>query len=139
MSETAQSFQWAVARAKGDTALVAVAVGGIWQGFAPIGTTGLYVQISQQATTDVNTINAFRVFSSILLLIKAVSKSSDFDNIVIATNRIDALFKDQKNIALSPGYMLSSYREQEIAYEELVSGVQESHLGGLYRILLQGA
>jgi hypothetical protein len=139
MSETAQSFQWSVSRAKADTALVAVAIGGIYQGNAPIGTSGLWVSIGQQSNTDVNTMNALRVFSSILLLIKAVSLSSDYDNIVIAANRIDALFQNQKNIALSPGYMLSSYREQSISFDEIVSGVQKSHLGGLYRVLLQGA
>jgi hypothetical protein len=139
MSETAQSYVWAVGRAKGDAQLVAASPGGIWQGNAPMGTVGLYVSIGQQGNTDVNTMNAVRVFSSILLLIKAVSKSSDFDNIVIAYNLIDALFKKQVNIALSPGYMLSSYREQEVSYETLESGVQYSHLGGLYRVLLQGA
>lgn len=138
MSETAQSFTWAVARAKADTSLVAVATGNIWQGNAPQGTTGLHVSIGQQSNTDINTMNAVRVFSSILLLIKAVSKSSDFDNIVMAANRIDALFQNQKNIALSPGYMLSSYREQEVSYEEMSLGMQYSHLGGLYRVLLQG-
>jgi hypothetical protein len=139
MSETAQSFIWSVTRAKGDAALVATAIGGIWQGNAPIGTSGLYVSIGQQSNTDVNTMNAVRVFSSILLLIKAVSLSSDFVNLTTAANRIDALFQGQKNIALSPGYMLSSYREQEISYEEVSVGNQYSHLGGLYRVLLQGA
>lgn len=139
MSETAQSFTWTVGRAKADVQLQEFALGGIWQGNAPMGTVGLYVSIGQQSNTDVNTINAVRIFSSILLLIKAVSKSSDWDNIVIANNRIDALFQGQKNIALSPGYMLSSYREQEVSYEEVSAGIQYSHLGGLYRVLIQGA
>lgn len=139
MSETAQSFVWAVGRAKADATLVTTCTGGIWQGNAPMGTIGLYTSITQQSSTDVNTMNAVRVFSRILLLIKAVSKSSDHGNIVIAANRIDALFHGQKNVALSPGYMLSSYREQEVAYETVESGVQYSHLGGLYRVLLQGS
>jgi hypothetical protein len=136
--EITQAYQWSVTRAKDDPTLVAVSIGGIWQGNAPLGTSGLYVSITEQSNMDILTMNAFRVFSSILLLIKAVSLSSDFDNLLVAADRIDELFKRQKNIALSPGYMLSSYREQEVSYETLEAGKQYSFLGGLYRVLLQG-
>jgi len=126
-----------MATCQADAALQAVSVGGFWQGFAPLGTTGLYTLIVQQAAPDVNTLFAVRVFTNLLLQIKAVGVSSNYADIITAANRIDSLFQNKRNISLSPGYMLSSWRESEISYDEVVSGVQYSHLGGLYHIQLQ--
>jgi len=138
MSETYQSFQWTTAAMRADSALMAQAAGGVWQGYAPIGTPAPFALVSQQAATDVLTVNAVRLFVHILLQIKAMGPSSNYAALVIIADRIDALFKDKRSITLPSGGVLASYREQSLAYDELVNGQAWSHLGGLYHIELQG-
>lgn len=142
--EIAQAYQWVISTQKADTALIAKAIGGCWQEHAPMGTLAPYTLTIEQANTDVLTLNAYRVFASLLLQIKAVGPSSNYDDLVIIANRIDALFSGPdgtgiKNVPLSPGYMLSSYRESEISNGELVGGASWSNLGGLYRVLIQAS
>lgn len=140
MSEVAQSLAWIVSTAKADSALMAVAVGGVWETFADIGTPMPYMLAVPQTNNDVLTMNKVRVFTHNLFQIKMVGPASVYDDLVIGADRIEVLFADQRNIALSPGYMLSSYRESELAYGELRNDVLHvSHLGGLYHIELQGA
>lgn len=139
MSETAQAFAWIVSIAEADSALMAAAPGGVWETFADIGTAMPYVQIVQQSSTDVLTMNAVRLFTDKVLQIKVVGLSSGYAALVTAADRIDTLFKSVRNVALSSGGILACYRDGEIAYDELVNGASVSHLGGLYRIELQGS
>ncbi len=140
MSETYQAYQWTTAMMKADSALMAAALGGVWQGFAPIGTIPPFAQVSRQGGSDVNTMNEVRLFVHILLQIKAIGPAANYAALVTIANRIDALFKNQRNVALSSGGILACYRDSELAYDEPpINGAQWSHLGGLYHIELQGA
>lgn len=140
MSEVYQAYAYVSAMMKADSALVAAATGGIWQGFAPIGTALPYALVTKQSDHDVLTLNANRVMSHMLLQIKAVGSTSDYDTLEIIANRIDALFgKQDASTPPTGGIVLGTYRESQISYEEAPApGVQISHLGGLYDIDLQG-
>jgi hypothetical protein len=138
MAEVVQATDWIVARCKADTALMAVATGGVWRGLAPLGTTMPYVLVVHQVMTDTNTIDARRLMARGLFQIKMVGLSTQYDNLETGADRIDELFKSQSSVALSPvGGILESYRSQSLTYEALVNGLQESHLGGLYNIDVQ--
>jgi hypothetical protein len=137
--EVAQAYQWINSTLRADSALMAAATGGIWQDNANVGTSGPVVIFGRQSDTDVLTSNAVRLFSIISMQIKAVGPATNYGTLVTIANRIDVLFKENRNIALSVGGVLASYREQQIAYSELINGQQECHLGGLYTIQLQGA
>jgi hypothetical protein len=138
VSETAQAFAWVDSTARADSALMAAATGGVWQGFADIGVTAPYMLTVQQAGTDVLTVNAVRLFTHLLLQVKAVGPTASYAALVTIADRIDALFKRVGPVGLSSGGVLACYREQSLAYEELVNGAQWSHIGGLYHIDLQG-
>jgi len=117
---------------------MAAATGGVYQGYAPIGTTPPFAIVSQQVATDVLTVNAVRLFVSILLQIKAIGPANNYAALVTIADRIDALFKSVRDVGLGTGGILSCYREQSLSYEEIINGAQWSHLGGLYHIELQG-
>jgi len=141
MSETAQAFTWVSTTMQADSALMAAATGGMYQGLAPIDTIAPFVIVSQQVGTDVLTMNATRLFVHILLQIKALGPSGPGGNyaaLVTIADRIDALFKRVGPVPLSSGGVLACWREQALAYNELVNGQPWSHLGGLYHIELQG-
>jgi hypothetical protein len=138
LSETAQAFAWAESTMTADSALMAVAVGGVWLSYAPIGTVAPFAVFDQQAGTDVLTMNAVRLFVDILLQIKMIGPASNFAALVTGANRIDALFKSVRDVGLSTGGILACWREQTLSYSELINGAAWHHLGGLYHIQLQG-
>src|SRR6266496_1339217 len=142
MSETAQAFQWVASTMQADSALMAVAIGGVYREYAPVDTVAPFALVSQQAGTDMLTANAVRLFVHVLLQIKMIGPSGAGGNyavLVTGADRIDALFKSVRSVGLSSGGVLCCYREQTIAYGELINGQPWSHLGGIYHIELQGA
>lgn len=141
MTEITQAYAYVVGVMENDSALMAAATGGVWQGSAPIGTPTPYALVTKQSDSDSLTLNAVRVMSQILLQIKGVSPWANYDTLVVIANRIDALFGRMTTVTTpsTGGIVFDTYRESEIAYEEEPApGVQMSHLGGLYHIEIQG-
>jgi hypothetical protein len=122
-----------------DSALMAAATGGVWTDFAPIGTVPPFALIGQQAGTDVLTVNANRLFVHLLMRLQAVGPVANYAALVTIADRIDALFKNVRSLGLPSGGVLACYREQTLAYSNLINGAQWSYLGGLYHIELQGS
>ena len=125
-----------------DSALMAAATGGVFREYAPMDTVPPFVIVQQQSSVDVNTMNGTRLFTNKLMQIKALGPSGPGGNytaLVTICDRIDALFKNVRDIGLPSGGVLACYRESEIAYGEIVNGQPWSHLGALYRIELQGS
>ncbi len=139
--ESAQAFAWIDSTCRADSALMALATGGVWQGYANIGVTAPYVLFVQQAASDVLTMNVKRLFVRLLVQIKAVGPVANYATLVQMADRIDALFGRSGPVTLPvQGGVLCCYREQALAYEEpIINGAQWSHLGGLYTIQLQGS
>jgi hypothetical protein len=137
--EIVQAFNWLEATMKADSALMNAATGGVWQGFADIKTATPYVIMTSQANSDVITMNAVRLFNNGTFQIKAVGPSSNFTPLATIADRIDALFGRTGPITLSQGGVLACWRESAYEYIELINGLPWSHLGGLYRIELQGS
>ncbi len=142
MSETAQAYQWVATTMQGDAPLMAAATGGVYQGFAPMDTVPPFALIARQSGSDVNTVNEIRLFVHILLRIQAIGPSGpggNFAALVTIADRIDALFKNVRNVGLSSGGILACYRESELVYNNEVNGQPFTYLGGLYHIELQGS
>src|SRR5260221_265507 len=143
MTETAQAYQWVATTMQADSALMAAATGGVYQGFAPMDTVPPFALVARQSGSDVNTQNEVRLFVHILLRIQAIGPSGpggNFAALVIIADRIDALFKNVPNVGLpGGGGILACYRESELAYNDDVNGQPFTYLGGLYHIELQGS
>jgi len=141
MSEVAQAYTWVDSTMRADTALMAAATGGLWQGAADIGTQPPFAVYARQGDIDVDTANKVRLWASILLQIKAVGPVAQWAALVIIANRIDALFKSVRSVGLpGGGGVISCYREQQIAMDDPpIAGAAWTNLGGLYRIALQGS
>jgi len=143
MSEVAQAYTWVSTTMQADSALMAAATGGVFREYAPIDTIPPFALVAQQAGVDVLTVNAVRLFVRLLLQIKMLGPSGSGGNyaaLVTGADRIDALFRSVRSVGLAgSGGVLDCYREQTIAYGEIVNGAPWSHLGGLYVIELQGS
>lgn len=136
--EIVQAFQWVDTTIRADTALMTAATGGVFQGIADISVVAPYASYRQQSSMDVLTMNAVRLFNRIVMQIKGVAPSSKYATLITIADRIDELFKRVGPVTLPTGGVLEAHREQIISYEELTSGVQYCHLGGLFLIELQG-
>jgi hypothetical protein len=141
LSESNVAIAYVIATCKADSALVAVATGGVLNGGAPIGTILPYVAIfPQQPGSDVRTGNQTRLMVHVLLQIKMVGyiDQGAYDALETGANEIDALFGNKKNPA--PG-ILACYREQIVQYPDpkLVNGRQVEHKGGLYHFEVQAS
>ncbi len=139
MSEIAQAYNWIDSTLRADVSLMTASVGGVWQGIADISTVGPHVSYTQQSSADTLTMNAVRLFANILVQIKAVGPSSQYVTLVTIADLIDTDFKRAGPVALASGGVLACWRESTLALEEVVNGAQISHLGGLYRVLLQAS
>ena len=138
--EIVMAYSFVDATMRADTALMAAATGGVWQGDADIGTNPPFAAYSRQSDIDITTVNGIRIYAYILLQIKAVGPVSGFAALVTIANRIDALFGNVRSVGLpGGGGVLSSVREGQVEQPEVVNGAQWSNLGGLYRISLQGS
>lgn len=138
--EIAQAYAWIDATMRADTSLMAISTGGIWQGLADIATIPPYASYGKQADSDVLTVNAVRLWASILMQIKMAGPTNNYAALVAGANRIEALFGSVRSVALpGGGGILQSYRDGELALEYVVNGAAWSDLGGLYRIDLQGS
>ena len=140
MSEVAQAFQWINTTLRADSALMAAATGGVWQGLADIGIVAPYVSFALQSSQEVLTMNAVRLWSRLLIQIKGVGPASQYTALVTIADRIDANFRRAGPVGLSSSSgVLECYRDGTIALDDPtpVNGVQWTSLGGLYRIDLQ--
>ncbi len=125
-----------------DSTLVAAATGGIYREYAPVDTVAPYALVAQQVATDNLTVNAVRLFVHVLMRIQAIGPSGiggNYTALVTIADRIDALFKSVRTVGLGTGGVICCYREQSLAYSELINSQPWSYLGGLYHIELQGS
>jgi hypothetical protein len=92
---------------------------------------------AQSPPQHVTTMDAYRVLSDGLFYVKVVGKAdSDYATMVAAMKRVDMLLKRTSG-AVTDGKVLMCVGEGEISYSEDVDGIIFSHLGEIYRLLLQ--
>src|SRR5260221_883474 len=118
---------------RADSALMAAATGGVWQEFANIGTVPPFALYARQGGSDVNTQNETRLFVHILMRIQAIGPTANYAALANMANRIDALFKNVRNVGLqSGGGVLSCISDIELAYGILINGSSLSYLRCTY-------
>lgn len=112
------------------------AVTGVYSDIAPQGTKFPYVIFSFQGGHDVSTVNALRIWSSLLYQVKAVTDSPSFGSIAGIVRQIDILLHRASG-APTGGVVVSCDRQDPLRYVEFTNGEQYLHLGGLYRLQVQ--
>lgn len=142
MIATAAGFEWLKATLTADTGAggFMTLITGLFRDLAPAGQLTPYaIMQAQSAPRDVLTSDIFRTFSDGLFVVKVVGKSeTDYATQIAAYKRADTLLARTSGSApIAGASILSCYRENEIALSENVDGVIFSHLGGVYRLLIQ--
>jgi len=143
-NEVVSGFSFIVTTLKASSQWVALSLGGIHRGKAPVGTVFPCTITAFQGGNDVIYANAVRAFIDALYQIKATgptdpgfgSSQAVFD---LAAAIDDAFGGDKglKHIPVPGGYVLSAYRQSPLAYDDDTAGIQYTHIGGLYRVRVQ--
>jgi hypothetical protein len=92
--------------------------------------------MSYQAGSDVTTANGVRLISTPLYQIRVSGPASATDKLEQAVSRLDDLFARTDGFTQG-GLVLACYREQPLAFDQIVNGKQWSSFGGLYRLEIQ--
>lgn len=145
--EIALGLQFLYSTLSGDSTLMALVPGGVRRAFAPAGTASPWIIIAHQSGADVITANGVRLMDDLLYQAKVVGPASVMDTLVAAAARLDVLLggtpagpvRNQPIVsnAVTIGWLLACWRESPLLIDELVEGIQWSHIGGLYRQDLQ--
>jgi hypothetical protein len=142
--EVVSGFEFITTTLKASSQWVALSLGGVKRGKAPVDATFPLTIIAFQSGIDVIYANAVRSSVDALYQIKAMgptdpgfgSTQAVFD---LAAAIDDAFGGDQglKHIPVTGGYVLSSYRQSPLQYDDDTAGISYTHIGGLWRIRVQ--
>lgn len=135
--EQAAAEEWLYATLTGDATLVALLPGGATAGIsntaAREGTPYPFVVYQLMSGIDYAAVGAFRIWSNLVYLVKAVGELDHVAALPAITARIDALLQRGSGVA-TDGIISSCVREQVIRIPETIAGKQFVHSGGLYRL-----
>lgn len=142
MSETSYAAAWLISILGNDPTLTSLAPGGVWEDFAPEGTTYPWVVFSLRPVDDQVITGAQRLKSTIAATVKVVSQTRSYISLIPAADRIDALI-NAKSGTVTGGSIISCMRTSEVRYvEQPIEGqpaIVYRHLGGDYEILAQAS
>lgn len=127
--------QWIQTTLGGDATLQALVAGGIgvYESVAPEGSAFPSIVFQILAGHDVMVTNATRLFSELVVLVKAVTNVASFAAIAPIAARIDLLLHKGSGTT-SDGQTWGSVREQPFRLAEVSNGIQYRSSGGLYRL-----
>lgn len=117
----------------GDATLLAL-ISGVYQVMAPPGSTPDWLLLVHQSSQDTLTATATRILTRSLFQVKCVGPVADAANLRAAYARADALLQPSGQPLRNTLSTLACYREQPLAYGELVNGALWLNVGGLYRV-----
>lgn len=141
VAEAALGLSFLLSTLRADSTLVSLSPGGIRHGAMPVGSTYPGTVVEFQSGIDVIYTNAIRSSVNALYQVKAVGPKDNPQAVVDLASQIDeVLGGDQglKNVFIPNGYVPSCYQESPLMLNDVdKSGVEFTHLGGLYRIRIQ--
>jgi len=131
--ETAAAEEYLYSTLHGDGTLMAL-IHDVWPGgIAPQGTPYPFVTFQFMSGIDYAAVGAFRIWTNMLWLVKAVGETATFADLNAIVARIDTLLHRTSGTPVD-GTVWSCTREQVINLPEVVSGKQYRTSGALWRI-----
>lgn len=137
-NEVVYADQWLYGLLSGDAPLTGLVGTRIHSYVAPEGVVFPYVLYAFQGGADVSVVGGVRIFNSGLYQVKAVGRTESLASLQVIANRLDTLLQRASG-SVTGGIILACVRTQPLAYAEVSNQYQYRHLGGLYRIQVQGA
>ncbi len=129
---------WLYTSLAGDAAIAAAAVGGVHEGIAPQDTPYPYLsfQYQDRGGRDVRVVGPSRLWSDLLILVKAVVEGTDASVAEQLAADVDRVI-NSKSGAAAGGRVVSCVREQPFALSPREYGIDYRQRGGIYRLQVQ--
>lgn len=93
-----------------------------------------YVTFLLQSPLDIGGVGGVRIATENLYVVKAVTQSSSWDEVIPIAERIDYLIHRPGSVMTEARGSLSCIRDRPFQQPEVDGGLQYRHLGGIYRI-----
>lgn len=128
--ETNSIETWLYSVLAGDATLHGYVADRIYMHLAPAGTSWPCILVTlQEYPDDLMVVNAKRVWSEAMYIVRAVGPYEGFGTLNTIADRIDALLHRQSGTNVH-----ACIREEIFLMVEVVDDVQYRHLGGIYKI-----
>lgn len=129
--------EWLATVMLADATLTGLVGNRIYSYVAPEGAAHPLIVYNHQGSSDYIVIGGYRIMNSGLYQIKAIGQADSMTAVQATANQIDVLFGRTEG-AVTGGIILACHREQPLGYVETKNNIRYPHLGGLYRIYIQG-
>lgn len=130
--EAASADEFVYSTLHGDSTLMGL-VGGIWNTQADQGATYPLVVYQFQSGTDLMVVDAVRIWTNMMYLVKVIGQTADYAALNPALARIDTLLHRTSG-AVADGTIWACVRETAFRLPETISGKQYRSSGAQYRI-----
>jgi hypothetical protein len=117
-----------------DSTLMGYLSGGLWEVYAPPGTTTPYALLACQSATDVNGATASRMLTTLVYQVKIVGPAQVESTLRTAYIRADGLLQPSGRALSNTNGTLACFRQQTFSLGELVNGALWLNVGGFYRV-----
>ena len=122
-----------------DPVIAAAAPGGVWDGPAKDGTPYPIVRFDLQSALSVRGNSFFEIMQNMIWLVRMVDVGGSYVPLEQGAQQIQSLLHGVAAVTVTDGIIESSAREQTFRQSRVDGGREFRHLGGLYRIYVQGA
>ncbi len=133
MAAQTASDAWLYSQLSSDAFLSSLVSDRIYGQVAPRDAEYPLIVFQFQGGHDVSGVNATRIMTQEVYVVKAAAKSTSFEILKPIAARLDELLHGARG-ATPDGVILACVREQPIKLVEIEDGVQYRLLGGIYRI-----
>lgn len=137
-AETTLIDQWIEATLSAASAVTDLVGTRIYADVAPPNIEYPFVVYQLQSPDDVRGVSSARILTSTLYVVKAVSIGTNFNALQPVVEAIDGVLH-QASGPVTGGQVLACVRERPFRLVEVNEGNTYRHLGGEYRIQVQGA
>lgn len=138
--EVVSGLEFLIATLSSDATLMSMSPGGVARSFVPVQTPLPVCIVAFHTAMDSLTVNGVRVLVRSLYQVKASGPMISATSVWALASQIDIVLggnQGLRNIAVTSAYVLSLYRQSAIQYDEDASGIQYTHMGGLYNMIIE--
>jgi hypothetical protein len=136
-AETIVSDEWLDAFLKSDVDITAIVLNHIYDGLADLDAPYPHVVYSTQDERDIRGVSASRIMVDVLYQVRGVAQVDSYSPLKPLANAIDKRLNGARAQTVD-GYVFECVRESPYRLTEQHQGYQIRHVGGLYRVLVQG-
>jgi len=136
--EIVSGIEFLIVTLSNDATLMSLSPGGVARSFVPVQTPLPVCIVAFHSAIDSLTVNGVRVLVKGLYQVKASGPMTSATAVWALASQIDIVLggnQGLRNIPVTGSWILSVFRENPIQYDEDVSGIQYTSMGGLYRVI----